>query len=291
MTRRASVPYYTTMARRSRAVLATAAASLAIAAVGHAATAPSWPGPPRTSPPQIAGTKTMPPPVWLETPQRSSWLAYSSYCWTRPAGTAACVDFLPPRSRTDLPLISAPAGSMLRVHLRFGIAQLSISYLGKDEQRLEPSRVASWLPLRSGIVTLSARSTTGQQASYLVRLTLTPPTSQATAVPGPLKRGKWICTPKSTQSACAGPVTIGVRYLHVLRTHCGILDTYFAGRLWRATPPLRDGSGNPPRGWENPESLGTMQIVRAAHAEFRQNEKLVARFAPAPPNWKTVTCD
>jgi hypothetical protein len=54
---------------------------------------------------------------------------------------------------------------------------------------------------------------------------------------------------------------------------------------------LRDGSGNPPHGWENPESLGTMQLVRANHAEFRQNEKLVARFTPAPPNWKTVTCD
>jgi hypothetical protein len=86
-------------------------------------------------------------------------------------------------------------------------------------------------------------------------------------------------------------VTIGIRYLYVLRTHCGILDTYFAGRLWRATPPLRDGSGNPPHGWENPESLGTMRLVRANHAEFRQNEKLVARFTPAPPNWKTVTCD
>jgi len=77
----------------------------------------------------------------------------------------------------------------------------------------------------------------------------------------------------------------------VLRTHCGILDAYFGGRLWRATPSLSDGSGNPPRGWENPESLGTMRLVRHNLAEFRQNKELVARFTPAPPRWKTVICD
>jgi len=89
----------------------------------------------------------------------------------------------------------------------------------------------------------------------------------------------------------AGPVTIGVRYLYVLRTHCGILDAYFAGRLWRANPPLSDGSGNPPPGWENPESLGTMRIVRTNLAELRQDKQLVARFTPAPRHRKTVTCD
>jgi hypothetical protein len=91
--------------------------------------------------------------------------------------------------------------------------------------------------------------------------------------------------------ACAGPITVGGRYLYVLRTHCGILDAYFAGRLWRASPSLTDGSGNPPHGWENPESLGTMRLVRPNLAEFRQTTKLVARFTPAPPHWKTVTCD
>jgi hypothetical protein len=86
-------------------------------------------------------------------------------------------------------------------------------------------------------------------------------------------------------------VTVGVRYLYVLRTHCGILDAYFGGRLWRANPPLTDGSGNPTRGWENPESLGTMRLIRANLAEFRQGDTRVARFIPAPAHWKTVTCD
>lgn len=84
---------------------------------------------------------------------------------------------------------------------------------------------------------------------------------------------------------------VGVRYLYVLRTHCGILDAYFAGRRWRATPPLSDGSGNPPRGWSNPEAVGTMQLVRENLAQFRESGKRVARFTPAPRSWKTPTCD
>lgn len=275
---------------RGRAAFVAAAAALAVAAAGHAAAA-TWPGPPRTATPQVAGTKTAPPPAWVETPRHSSWLAYSSYCWSRPAGSAACVDFVPPRSRTDLPVVAARAGSPLRFHLQFAISKLTASYPDKSSQSLRPSRVASWLPLRSGIVTLSARSASGQAATYLLRLTLAPPMSQATAAPGPRERGRWVCAPTSAQQACAGPAAVGVRYLYVLRTHCGILDAYFAGRLWRATPPLNDGSGNPPRGWEDPESLGTMQLVRTNLAEFRQSEKLVARFTPAPRHWKTVTCD
>jgi len=47
----------------------------------------------------------------------------------------------------------------------------------------------------------------------------------------------------------------------------------------------------PARGWENPEALGTMRLVRTNLAEFRQDEQLVARFTPAPRHWKTVTCD
>ena len=287
----AAVPYYTTMGQRSRALLAAATASLAVAAAAPAAAAPSWPGPPRDSPPQVAGTKTVPPAAWVETPQHSSWLGYSSYCWSRPAGTAACVDFLPPRSRTDLPLVSAATGSMLRFHLQFALSRLTVTFVGESAQRLAPSRVAPWLPVRSGIVLLSARSASGQQADYLFRLALAAPTSQATAIPGPLARGKWVCARTSTRRACAGPATVGVRYLYVLRTHCGIHDAYFAGRLWRAAPALSDGSGNPPHGWENPEALGTMRLVRRNLAEFRQNNKQVAHFTPAPRHWKTLTCD
>jgi hypothetical protein len=279
------------MAWRSRALLASAAVSLAVVVAGHALAARGWPGPPRASPPQLAGTRAIPPPAWVETARRSSWLSYSSYCWSRPAGPGACVDFIPPSSRTDLPLVVSPAGSTLRFHLKFPISKLFILYQDGGVQRLKRMRVASWLPLRSGLVTLAARSGTRQTASYVFRLTLDPPTSQTTAAPGPLERGRWVCSPRNARLACAGPVNVGDRYLYVLRTHCGILDAYFAGRLWRATPSLSDGSGNQPRGWENPESLGTMRLLGAKLAEFVQNKNLVARFTPAPADWKPVTCD
>lgn len=111
-------------------------------------------------------------------------------------------------------------------------------------------------------------------------------------VPGPLELGRWVCSPRSARPACAGPAQVGVRYLHVLRTHCGILGTYFDGRLWRASPPLSDGSGNPPRGWDNPEQLGKMRLLRDDRAEFQARGKsLVARFTPAPSGWKLEICD
>jgi hypothetical protein len=272
-------------------LLGIAAVSLAVAAAGHAAAAPSWPGPPRTAVPRVAGTSTVPPPVWVETPRHSSWLGYASFCWSRPAGNAACVDFIPPKSRNDLPLVRAQLGVALRFHLRFALSRLSVSFLGKRAQNLAASRVSSWSPARSGIVLLSARSASGQEASYVFRLSLISHEPRAGTVPGLLDRGRWICVPAATRRVCGGPVRIGVRYRYVLRTHCGIFDAYFAGRLWRASPPLSDGSGNPPRGWDNPEALGTMRLVRADLAEFRQNAKLVARFTPAPRDWKTVICD
>jgi hypothetical protein len=187
--------------------------------------------------------------------------------------------------------VRARFGSTLRFHLRFAVSTLSVSFLGKPARRLPPSPVSSWSPGHSGVVTLSARSLSGQEAGYVFRLILLSSEPRPGTAPGLLDRGRWTCAPTIARQVCRGPVTIGVRYLYVLRTHCGILGAYFAGRLWRANPPLSDGSGNPPRGWENPEALGTMRLVRADRAEFRQNAKLVARFTPAPRGWKTVTCD
>ncbi len=38
-------------------------------------------------------------------------------------------------------------------------------------------------------------------------------------------------------------------------------DRCVAGRVYRAAPPLDDGAGDPPPGWDNPTQQGTM-IVR-----------------------------
>jgi hypothetical protein len=76
-----------------------------------------------------------------------------------------------------------------------------------------------------------------------------------------------------------------------LYTHCGVIAAYFDGRLWRAAPKLSDGSGYPPRGWDNPYQRGTMRLLRAKLTEFRAKRSLVARFVPVPRNWHLNRCD
>jgi hypothetical protein len=86
-------------------------------------------------------------------------------------------------------------------------------------------------------------------------------------------------------------VTVGTRYRVMIQTHCGVRGAYFGGRLWRAAPPLRDGSDNPPRGWDNPLQVGVMRLVGARHAEFRAPGGLVARFVPAPAGRHLEDCN
>jgi len=67
-----------------------------------------------------------------------------------------------------------------------------------------------------------------------------------------------------------------------LRTHCGIDETKFEGRYYEALKPLSDGQGNPPAGWGNPNQIGTMQILSATEAEFRDPAGHVVLFRVRP---------
>lgn len=53
-----------------------------------------------------------------------------------------------------------------------------------------------------------------------------------------------------------------------LYTHCGIQWARIDGTFWRATRPLSDGSGNPPRGWGNPYQDGTLTLTTSTTANF-----------------------
>ena len=77
--------------------------------------------------------------------------------------------------------------------------------------------------------------------------------------------------------------SVGVAYPFRLYTHCGILSARFGGRLWRAQPPLTDGSGNPPKGWDNPQQAGTMRLLSRDEAEFEAASGQRARFVPLTP--------
>ena len=64
--------------------------------------------------------------------------------------------------------------------------------------------------------------------------------------------------------------------------HCGIDEAMFEGRYYGAVHPLSDGSGNPPDGWGNPYQSGTMQVVSATEAEFRDPAGHVVLFRLRP---------
>lgn len=72
----------------------------------------------------------------------------------------------------------------------------------------------------------------------------------------------------ATAAAGCGSQTIARGEPYRLYTHCGIQWARIDGTFWRATPPLSDGSGNPPRGWGNPFQQGTLFFRSRTRAEF-----------------------
>lgn len=80
--------------RRRHAVRRGALMAFALLAplAGYALAAP--PGPP----PKPAGVPGAPPPAWIDSGTAEKWLAYSTYCWK-----VACVDYVSPEMRRDLP--------------------------------------------------------------------------------------------------------------------------------------------------------------------------------------------
>lgn len=99
--------------------------------------------------------------------------------------------------------------------------------------------------------------------------------------------------------ACGGgedprsdPVELGKVYSYDLHTHCGIQSAVFdSGRWWRADPPLDDGHGNPPPGWGNPSTDGTMVLEREDRAVFTSRSGQVVEFEPWPTEIEREFCD
>ena len=68
-----------------------------------------------------------------------------------------------------------------------------------------------------------------------------------------------------------------------LYTHCGIDYAQVGNRYYEATPPLSDGSGNPPPGWGNPYQPGTMTVISATQAVFtdKAGHRVVFTLVPS----------
>ncbi len=110
---------------------------------------------------------------------------------------------------------------------------------------------------------------------------------QATYVDGPAR----LCYEDAgfARPPCGPGARIDVYYAYGLRTHCGIEYAYFDDRHWVADPPLNDGSGNPPSGWDNPWQSGWMRLRSENEAEFTA-DGLKADFEPAPASYRVPGC-
>jgi hypothetical protein len=118
-----------------------------------------------------------PPPAWVDTAKGDHWLAYSGYCWTGPEGSepiAACVDFIPPDMRPELPVLKLRRGEVVRFHLGFTPTKLSVQ-IGKRSFRLAATEAPTWRVRGKGtVVILSAEAESGS-ASYVARVRIKPP--------------------------------------------------------------------------------------------------------------------
>jgi hypothetical protein len=68
-----------------------------------------------------------------------------------------------------------------------------------------------------------------------------------------------------------------------LYTHCGIDYAQVGNRYYKATPPLSDGSGNPPPGWGNPYQSGIMTVISPTQAVFtdKAGHRVVFTLVPS----------
>ena len=75
-----------------------------------------------------------------------------------------------------------------------------------------------------------------------------------------------------------------------LYTHCGIGYARVGNRYYEATPPLSDGSGNPPPGWSNPYQPGTLTVISPTQAVFTDTagHRVVFTLVPSGPGGTTA---
>jgi hypothetical protein len=127
--------------------------------------AATWPGRPVAKPPKLS--QSGPPPAWIETHTKSSWLAFSSYCWK-----TTCADYVPPQSRTDLPIVVVRRGARVRIHFAITPSQVhATTFVGTKLKHvtLQRTRTVSWTPTLTGVVSFDVRGASGS-ASYVARV-------------------------------------------------------------------------------------------------------------------------
>jgi hypothetical protein len=109
----------------------------------------------------------------------------------------------------------------------------------------------------------------------------------AVVAAGPLAAVLVACGSASSPAAApAAPKAVPYN----LYTHCGIDYAQVGNRYYEATPPLSDGSGNPPPGWGNPYQAGTLTVISPTQAVFTDTagHRVVFTLAPSGPGRTTA---
>jgi hypothetical protein len=84
---------------------------------------------------------------------------------------------------------------------------------------------------------------------------------------------------------------VGDTYPVDLLTHCGVVGTDIGGAWFAAEVPLVDGPGNPPPGWDNPYQRGTLTLLAADEAVFRDDSGHEVRFRAAGESARPAPCE
>jgi hypothetical protein len=71
--------------------------------------------------------------------------------------------------------------------------------------------------------------------------------------------------------SASASLEVGVAYPFDLYTHCGVRGADLGGVWFAVGPPLVEGAGNPPSGWGNPYQHGTVTLLTADRAVFRDD--------------------
>jgi hypothetical protein len=91
-------------------------------------------------------------------------------------------------------------------------------------------------------------------------------------------------------TATAARTTVPKPVPYNLYTHCGIDYVQVGNRYYEVTPPLSDGSGNPPPGWGNPYQPGTLTVISPTQAVFtdKAGHRVMFTLVPSGPGRTTA---
>jgi hypothetical protein len=105
---------------------------------------------------QGGGGSTVPPGATATTATDTARLMLGSYCWSAPNSTV-CADTGDPAEIKGLPVVRAAAGETIVIRFGFDPTQRVQVSIGKDEYRLDPTRVLRLHVPHPGLLVLFVR--------------------------------------------------------------------------------------------------------------------------------------